>query len=213
MVAIIDYNCGNLRSVENALERLGCQYVLTRDAATIKAADKVILPGVGNAAEAMANLQRTGLVPVIKKLRQPVLGICVGMQIMCRDSEEGGGVECMGIFDAHVRRFPDDPQAKVPHVGWNQIGNLNLGKCRLFNGVGTIRGTCGENQAGGGTDRYVYFVHSYCPTLCQDTIATCVHGKTMFSAALKYENFYATQFHPEKSGATGETILRNFIEL
>lgn len=213
MVAIIDYNCGNLRSVENALERLGCQYVLTRDAATIKAADKVILPGVGNAAEAMANLQRTGLVPVIKKLRQPVLGICVGMQIMCRDSEEGGGVECMGIFDAHVRRFPDDPQAKVPHVGWNQIGNLNLGKCRLFNGVGTIRCACGENQAGGGTDRYVYFVHSYCPTLCQDTIATCVHGKTMFSAALKYENFYATQFHPEKSGATGETILRNFIEL
>lgn len=213
MVAIIDYNCGNLRSVENALERLGCQYVLTRDAATIKAADKVILPGVGNAAEAMANLQRTGLVPVIKKLRQPVLGICVGMQIMCRDSEEGGGVECMGIFDAHVRRFPDDQQAKVPHVGWNQIGNLNLGKCRLFNGVGTIRCACGENQAGGGTDRYVYFVHSYCPTLCQDTIATCVHGKTMFSAALKYENFYATQFHPEKSGATGETILRNFIEL
>lgn len=213
MVAIIDYNCGNLRSVENALERLGCQYVLTRDAATIKAADKVILPGVGNAAEAMANLQRTGLVPIIKKLRQPVLGICVGMQIMCRDSEEGGGVECMGIFDAHVRRFPDDPQAKVPHVGWNQIGNLNLGKCRLFNGVGTIRCTCGENQAGGGTDRYVYFVHSYCPTLCQDTIATCVHGKMMFSAALKYENFYATQFHPEKSGATGETILRNFIEL
>ena len=213
MVAIIDYNCGNLRSVENALERLGCQYVLTRDAATIKAADKVILPGVGNAAEAMANLQKTGLVPVIKKLRQPVLGICVGMQIMCRDSEEGGGVECMGIFDAHVRRFPDDPQAKVPHVGWNQIGNLNLGKCRLFNGVGTIRCACGENQAGGGTDRYVYFVHSYCPTLCQDTIATCVHGKTMFSAALKYENFYATQFHPEKSGATGETILRNFIEL
>ena len=213
MVAIIDYNCGNLRSVENALERLGCQYVLTRDAATIKAADKVILPGVGNAAEAMANLQRTGLVPVIKKLRQPVLGICVGMQIMCRDSEEGGGVECMGIFDAHVRRFPDDPQAKVPHVGWNEIENLNLGKCRLFNGVGTIRCACGENQAGGGTDRYVYFVHSYCPTLCQDTIATCVHGKTMFSAALKYENFYATQFHPEKSGATGETILRNFIEL
>ena len=213
MVAIIDYNCGNLRSVENALERLGCQYVLTRDAATIKAADKVILPGVGNAAEAMANLQRTGLVPVIKKLRQPVLGICVGMQIMCRDSEEGGGVECMGIFDAHVRRFPDDPQAKVPHVGWNQIGNLNLGKCRLFNGVGTIRCACGENQAGGGTDRYVCFVHSYCPTLCQDTIATCVHGKTMFSAALKYENFYATQFHPEKSGAVGEAILRNFIEL
>ena len=213
MVAIIDYNCGNLRSVENALERLGCQYVLTRDAATIKAADKVILPGGGNAAEAMANLQRTGLVPVIKKLRQPVLGICVGMQIMCRDSEEGGGVECMGIFDAHVRRFPDDPQAKVPHVGWNEIENLNLGKCRLFNGVGTIRCACGENQAGGGTDRYVYFVHSYCPTLCQDTIATCVHGKTMFSAALKYENFYATQFHPEKSGATGETILRNFIEL
>ena len=213
MIAIIDYNCGNLRSVENALERLGCQYVLTRDETTIKAADKVILPGVGNAAEAMANLQKTGLVPIIKKLRQPVLGICVGMQIMCRDSEEGGGVECMGIFDAHVRRLPNDSQAKVPHVGWNEIGNLNLGKCQLFNGVGSGKTTCGGNHAGEGTDRYVYFVHSYCPTLCQDTIATCVHGKTMFSAALKYENFYATQFHPEKSGAVGETILRNFISL
>ena len=211
MVAIIDYNCGNLRSVENALERLGCQYVLTRDAATSKAADKVILPGVGNAAEAMANLQTTGLVPVIKKLRQPVLGICVGMQIMCRDSEEGGGVECIGIFDAHVRRLTDDPQTKVPHVGWNEIGNLNLGKCKLFNGIGL--GGADSAASSAGTDRYVYFVHSYCPTLCQDTIATCVHGKTMFSAALKYENFYATQFHPEKSGAVGETILRNFISL
>lgn len=198
MIAIIDYKCGNLRSVENALDRLGCEYKLTADPAEIIAADKVILPGVGNAAEAMANLEATGLIPVIKSLRRPVLGICVGLQIMCRDSEEGN-VKCLGIFDSHVRRFPSDPEAKVPHMGWNRIGNLNLGKCKLFNDVP------------GGS--FVYFVHSYCPTLCQDTIATCTHGRTMFSAALKYENFYGTQFHPEKSGDIGEQIIRNFVNL
>lgn len=198
MIAIIDYGCGNLRSVENALDRLGCEYVLTADPKTIVEADKVILPGVGNAAEAMSNLEKTGLVPVIKSLRRPVLGICVGMQIMCRDSEEGN-VKCMGIFDSHVRRFPEDPEAKVPHMGWNCIGNLTLGKCRLFNDI----------KSGS----FVYFVHSYRADLCQDTIATCVHGKQMFSAALKYENFYGTQFHPEKSGDVGEKLLANFVNL
>lgn len=198
MIAIIDYKCGNLRSVENALDRLGCEYVLTADPAVILKADKVILPGVGNAAEAMSNLEATGLVPVIKSIRRPVLGICVGMQIMCRDSEEGN-VKCLGIFDSHVRRFPQDPDAKVPHMGWNGIGNLTLGKCKLFN----------ELKSGS----FVYFVHSYYPTLCQDTIATCRHGQTLFSAALKYENFYGTQFHPEKSGDAGELILRNFVAL
>ncbi len=231
MIAIIDYNAGNIRSVENALSRLGCEYVLTADPAVIRSADKVILPGVGNAAEAMRSLRERGLVPVLKALRKPVLGICVGLQVLCRDSEEGP-CECIGLFDAHVRRFPsagqtpgqgqgltpagsiprqgssllpagdspcpgiERPIAKVPHMGWNALGNLD-GK--LF-----------RDLKGGA---YVYFVHSYYPTLGPDTIATCRHGDTLFSAALKYENFYGTQFHPEKSGAVGEQILRNFLSL
>ena len=195
MIAIIDYNAGNIRSVENALGRLGCEYVLTADPAVICAADKVILPGVGNAAAAVAELQARGLVPVIRSLRRPVLGICVGLQILCRDSEEGP-CEGLGLFDAHVWRFPEAPDAKVPHMGWNAIGNLDS---KLFAGLH-------------GGD-YVYFVHSYYPTLGPDTIATCRHGDTLFSAALKYENFYGTQFHPEKSGAVGAQILRNFLSL
>ena len=207
MIAIIDYDAGNIRSVENALARLGCDYVLTSDPDRIRAARKVILPGVGNAAEAMRSLSDKGLVPVIRSLRRPVLGICVGLQVLCRDSEEGP-CEGLGIFDAHVRRFPSPAAtalpalecptdaAKVPHMGWNALGNLD-GK--LFAG---LRG--GE---------YVYFVHSYYPTLGPDTIATCRHGDVLFSAALKYENFYGTQFHPEKSGSVGERILRNFISL
>jgi len=195
MIAIVDYNTGNLRSVENALDRLGAEYVLTDDPAVLLKADKVIMPGVGNAADAMANLEAKGLVSVIKSIRRPVLGICVGMQIMCRDSEEGDA-KCIGIFDSHVRRFPSDPEAKVPHMGWNAINNLD-GK--LFK---DMKGGC-----------HVYFVHSYYPELCPDTIATCKHGAKMFSAALKYENFYGTQFHPEKSGDVGEQILKNFIAL
>lgn len=195
MIAIIDYNTGNLRSVENALERLGYEYCVTADPSVIKSADKVILPGVGDASQAMQSLNSTGLVPVIKSLRKPVLGICVGMQIMCRDSEEGNAV-CMGIFDSHVKRFPQNPQAKVPHMGWNELRNL---EGKLFKGM-----------KGGD---YVYFVHSYYPTTGCDTTSTCRHGEIMFSASLKYENFYGTQFHPEKSGDTGELILKNFLEL
>ena len=195
MIAIIDYNAGNICSVENALGRLGCEYVLTADPAVIRAADKVILPGVGNAAAAVAELRDRGLVPVIRSLRRPVLGICVGLQVLCRDSEEGD-CEGLGLFDAHVRRFPEAPDAKVPHMGWNALGNLDS---KLFAGLH-------------GGD-YVYFVHSYYPTLGPDTIATCRHGDTLFSAALKYENFYGTQFHPEKSGAVGAQILRNFLSL
>jgi glutamine amidotransferase len=228
MIAIIDYQAGNIRSVENALARLGCSYCLTADPEVIRSADRVILPGVGNAAEAMRSLTERGLVPVIRSLRRPVLGICVGMQVLCRDSEEGP-CEGMGLFDAHVRRFPSErvarqavsdsgsrkepwrgmlpesdtacpaverPIAKVPHMGWNALGNLD-GK--LFR---DLKGGC-----------HVYFVHSYYPTLGPDTIATCRHGDTLFSAALKYENFYGTQFHPEKSGAVGEQILRNFLSL
>lgn len=194
MIAIIDYKMGNLRSVENALKRLGADFQVTADANVIRQADRVLLPGVGNCAEAMNNLRASGLIPVIKDLRRPVLGICVGMQVMCRDSEEGNA-SCMGIFDAHVRHFEPTPEAKVPHVGWNRIGNLEKA---LFKGI----------KSGS----FVYYVHSFYANLCPDTIATTRHG-LLFSAALKYENFYGTQFHPEKSGDVGEQILKNFLEL
>lgn len=194
MIAIIDYKMGNLRSVENALRRLGAEFVVTADDEVIKRADRVLLPGVGNAAEAMENLRKADLVDVIRSLRRPVLGICVGMQVMCRHSEEGDA-KCLGIFDAHVKRFVPTAEEKVPHMGWNSIGNL---ESKLFK---DIKG--GE---------MVYYVHSYYPELCPDTIATTRHG-VMFSAALKYENFYGTQFHPEKSGDVGERIIANFLKL
>ncbi len=194
MIAIIDYKMGNLRSVENALHRLGAEFEVTADAEKIVRADRVLLPGVGNAAEAMHNLRQAGLPEVIKSLRRPVLGICVGMQVMCRHSDEGDA-ECMGIFDARVKRFTPTPTEKVPHVGWNQIGNLEK---KLFTDI----------KSGS----FVYFVHSYYAELCPDTIATTRHG-LLFSSALKYENFYGTQFHPEKSGDTGEQIIKNFLQL
>ena len=194
MIAIVDYKMGNLRSVENVLRRLGAEFCVTSDADVIRSADKVLLPGVGNAAEAMENLRAAGLVDVIRSLRRPVLGICVGMQVMCRHSEEGD-VDCLNIFDARVTRFTPSADLKVPHMGWNTIGNLET---KLFKGLD------------GGS--YVYFVHSYYPELCPDTIATSTHG-LMFSAALKYENFYGTQFHPEKSGDIGERLIENFLKL
>lgn len=194
MVAVIDYNMGNICSLGNALGRLGAEWVLTSDHADIIRASHVILPGVGNASEAMANLKRLGLPEVIWKIRRPVLGICVGMQVMCRHSEEGNA-ECMGIFDAKVKRFSEMPGIKVPHMGWSRISNL---ESNLFKGV--------EKNP------YVYFVHSYYAPLCPDTIATSRHPE-MFSAALKYENFYGVQFHPEKSGEVGERIIANFLSL
>ena len=194
MIAIIDYKMGNLRSVENALKRLGAEFTVTSDADVIRSADRVLMPGVGNAAEAMENLRNAELVNVIRSLRRPVLGICVGMQVMCRHSEEGD-VDCLNLFDARVKRFSPSADLKVPHMGWNTIGNL---ESKLFKGID------------GG--EYVYFVHSYYPELCPDTIATSRHG-VMFSAALKYENFYGTQFHPEKSDDVGERIIENFLRL
>ena len=194
MIAILDYKMGNLRSVENALKRLGAEFTVTDDADVIRSADKVLMPGVGNAAKAMENLRSASLVDVVRSLRRPVLGICVGMQVMCRHSEEGD-VDCLNLFDARVKRFEPSADLKVPHMGWNRIGNL---ESKLFKGID------------GG--EYVYFVHSYYPELCSDTIATSRHG-VMFSAALKYENFYGTQFHPEKSGDVGERIIENFLRL
>ena len=194
-VAVVKYNAGNIRSVDYALKRLGVEAVITADKEELQSADKVIFPGVGEAETTMNHLKATGLDELIKNLRQPVLGICLGMQLMCRYSEEGG-VDCLNIFDVDVKRFvPQRHEDKVPHMGWNRIGNL---ESKLFKGM----------QGG----EYVYFVHSYYPELCPDTIATAVHG-VMFSAALKYENFYGTQFHPEKSGDAGEKIIENFLKL
>lgn len=194
MIAVIDYNMGNIRSLGNALQRLGADWKLTADHEEIRKADRVILPGVGNAAEAMENLKRLQLPDLIWRLRRPVLGICVGMQVMCRHSEEGDA-DCMGIFDAKVRRFQEAPDVKVPHMGWSRIANLDS---KLFKDI--PRGS------------YVYFVHSFYAPLCPDTIATARHPE-MFSAALKYENFYGCQFHPEKSGEVGEKIIENFLKL
>ena len=196
MIAIIDYDMGNLRSLENALARLGAQFCVTADPAVIRAARRVILPGVGHAGIAMDNLQQRGLVDVIRALRQPVLGICVGLQVLCRDSEEAPGKPCLGVFDAHVRKFSPASGCKVPHMGWNDLGNM---EGKLFQGVAT--------------GSYTYFVHSYYAGLGPDTVATCRYGDVLFSAALRYENFYGTQFHPEKSGSVGERILQDFLSL
>ncbi|MDE6756048.1 MAG: imidazole glycerol phosphate synthase subunit HisH [Muribaculaceae bacterium] len=197
MIAIIDYKTGNLRSVENALNRLGAEWALTADAETIRRADRVLLPGVGHAGEAIGRLREAGLDEVIKRLRRPVLGICVGMQVMCRHTDEGDA-DGIGLFDTRVRRFQPQPGDKVPHMGWNSISNL---EGKLFKGI----------EPGS----YVYYVHSFRADLCPDTIATTRYGAggMMFSAALKYENFYGTQFHPEKSGDVGEKILKNFLSL
>ena len=196
MIAIIDYDTGNLRSVCNALDRIGAEYVLTNDPAVIAEADRVLLPGVGEASSAMQKLQERGLCEVIKALKVPVLGICIGMQLMCRHSEEGN-VDCLGIFDAQVQKFEADPSqgVKVPHMGWNSITDLRTG---LFEGLSE-----GE---------FVYFVHSFAADVCEDTIAVSENGRR-FSAALRKGNFYGAQFHPEKSGDVGERILKNFMNL
>lgn len=196
MIAIIDYDTGNLRSVCNALDRIGAEYCLTDDPQVIAVADRVLLPGVGEASTAMAKLQERGLCEVIRSLKVPVLGICIGMQLMCRHSEEGD-VDCMGIFDADVRRFEPCQEAgvKVPHMGWNVLSALRTG---LFDGLDD------------GT--YVYFVHSFAADVCNESIAVSANGR-LFSAALNRDNFYGVQFHPEKSGDVGEMILRNFMNL
>ena len=209
MIAIVNYDTGNIRSVTNALARVGCtEWVYTDDKALLALADKVILPGVGEASTAMAKLAERGLDTFIPTLTQPVLGICVGTQLMCQSSEEGDA-QCMGIFRTKVRRFqsinqPDGelsavncqlPIEKIPHMGWNQITDL---RTPLFKDI---------------TDgAYIYYVHSYYPELCADTIATS-HYINGFSGALSRDNFYGTQFHPEKSGAIGAQIIKNFLEL
>lgn len=195
MIAIVKYNAGNIRSVDYALKRLGVEALITADKQELMAADKVIFPGVGEAETTMNHLRETGLDEVIKNLCQPVFGICVGMQLMCRHSEEGN-VGCMGIFDVDVKRFvPETQSDKVPHIGWNTLLNT---KTNLFKGFSR--------------EEFVYFVHSYYVPVNEYTIAD-TNYILPFSAALHKDNFYATQFHPEKSGVVGERILRNFLEL
>ena len=194
-VAIINYNAGNVYSVIHALERLGIRPVLTDDTETICKADKVLFPGQGEASNAMQYLRQHGLDRVILDLRQPMLGICIGQQLMCSHSEEGD-TECLGIFDVPVLRFqPRQHEDKVPHMGWNTIEQPQT---PLFRGFAN-----GE---------FVYFVHSFYVPVCPWTIATTNYIEP-FSAALHRDNYYATQFHPEKSGSVGERILANFLEI
>ena len=191
-ISIIKYNAGNITSVALALNRLGIQPEITDTPEIIQKSDKVIFPGVGEASTTMNYLKETGLNTLIPKLQQPVLGICLGMQLMCVFSTEGE-TPCLGIFDEKIQKFP--PKEKVPHVGWNSISNL---KGPLFKGIP-------ENS-------FVYFVHSYFANNNKYNMATCNYIES-FSAAMQKGNFYATQFHPERSGRTGELILKNFIKL
>ncbi|SOC80083.1 glutamine amidotransferase [Salinimicrobium sediminis] len=191
-IIIIDYGAGNIQSIKFALERLGYDGVLSHDAEEIRSADKVIFPGVGEASSAMKKLNSTGLDKLIPQLTQPVLGICLGMQLMCNHSEEGDTAG-LGIFDVDVIHF--EKTLKVPHIGWNRIKDL---KTDLFQGIV-------ENE-------FVYLVHSFYAPLCADTIAKCDYGVN-YSSALKKDNFYGVQFHPEKSSSAGEKILENFLKL
>lgn len=192
--AIIKYNAGNVQSVMYALDRLGASYVYTDNEAEIRSADRVIFPGVGEAGTAMAYLKKHGLDKIIPSLTQPVLGTCIGMQLMCAHSEESD-TTCMGIFDVAVKRFPQETGMKVPHTGWNNIYNLSTA---ITDGLPK--------------DPYMYFVHSYAAPVGPYTIAECnyIHP---FSAMLNRDNFYAAQFHCEISGDAGERILKNFLKI
>ncbi|MGM8362667.1 imidazole glycerol phosphate synthase subunit HisH [Flavobacterium sp. ARAG 55.4] len=191
-IVIINYGAGNIQSIIFAIERLGFHAVLSNDPAEIKAADKVIFPGVGEASYAMKMLKESGLDALIPTLTQPVLGICLGMQLMCKHTQEGN-TDGLGIFDVDVVKF--SPKVKVPQMGWNTIYNLKSG---LFKDVA-------ENE-------YMYLVHSFYAPLCAETIATTDY-EMAYSSALENKNFFGTQFHPEKSGDVGEKILGNFLEL
>lgn len=191
-IVIINYGAGNIQSIKFAIQRLGYEAILSNDPEEIKAADKIIFPGVGEASSAMHKLRDSGLDRLIPKLEQPVLGICLGMQLMCNYTEEGN-TKGLGIFDVNVVRF--DNQVKVPQIGWNQIESL---ASPLFDGIL-------ENE-------HIYLVHSYYAPVTKDTVAKTYYGIT-YSTALQKGNFYGTQFHPEKSSVVGEKILKNFLEL
>lgn len=193
-VAVLQYNAGNVQSVLYALNRLGIEGILTDSAEILESADKVIFPGVGEAGSAMKYLRQKGLDQVIKKLKNPVLGICLGLQLLCKHSQESN-TDCLGIFDLNVKLFPQTPDHKVPHVGWNTIYGF---KDKIFEEIS-------EKD-------YVYYVHSYYAELGKETIAKTDYTLP-FSAALQKDNFWAMQFHPEKSGKVGEKLLRAFLDI
>lgn len=192
MIAIVKYNAGNIMSVRNAVARLGYESIITDDQKELAKADKVIFPGVGEAGSAMAYLNERKLDKMIISLKQPILGICLGLQLLCRFTGESE-TKCHGIFPAEVKRFP--PVDKIPHMGWNNFMTM---KGDLFKDISL--------------DDDVYYVHSYYAEISSYTIATCWYI-VQFSAAMQRDNFYATQFHPEKSAGVGEKILKNFLEL
>ncbi len=194
MTAIVDYGAGNTKSVTNLLDRLGQQYVLTADENQIREADRLILPGVGHAASAMDSLVKSGLIPTLKSYQKPFLGICLGMQLMYDFSEEGD-VNCLGIIPGMVKEFESDGAHKVPHMGWNTIQADPENP--LFEDI--------PNHS------YFYFVHSYFAAMSKETIASCDYIFP-FSAAVQYRNYYAVQFHPEKSGEIGQKMMENFCE-
>lgn len=203
-VAIVKYNAGNIYSVINAMRRLGVDPILSDDPAVLTSADKVIFPGQGEASNAMRYLREHGLDKVITDLRQPLLGICIGQQLLCRHSEEGN-TDCLGIFDVDVLKFqPTAHNQKVPHMGWNQLtpATTQQGKSSFENGI--FKGFEGGE--------YAYFVHSYYVPLCPWAAAVTNYIQP-YASALHRDNFYATQFHPEKSGSVGERILKNFLEI
>ncbi|MEP3836952.1 MAG: imidazole glycerol phosphate synthase subunit HisH [Algibacter sp.] len=191
-LVIINYGAGNIKSIQFAFKRLGVDAVLSDNPDEIRAADKVIFPGVGEASSAMVMLRESGLDKVIPTLKQPVLGICLGMQLLCKYSEEGN-TEGIGVFQTNVKRFSNE--VKVPQMGWNVIKDL---KSDLFKGIK-------ENE-------YMYLVHSYYAEHCNETIAKTDYGLN-YASALQHENFYGVQFHPEKSSLAGEQILKNFLDL
>ena len=201
-VAIVKYNAGNIYSVVNALRRMGIEPLLTDDAEQLQKADRVLFPGQGEARGAMEYLKARRLDEVIRDLKQPVFGICVGQQLLCKHSEEGD-VDCIGIFDAEVKRFqPVKHEDKVPCMGWNSLDV----RCKMDDG------RCDELMEGLGENPYVYFVHSFYVPVCEDTIAIADYILP-YSASMHKNNFYTCQFHPEKSGKVGERILKNFLEL
>ena len=203
-VAIVKYNAGNIYSVVNALRRMGIDPLLTDDAELLQKADRVLFPGQGHAAEAMEYLKARRLDEVIRDMKQPVFGICVGQQLLCKHSEEGN-VDCIGIFNAEVKRFqPERHEDKVPCMGWNDL-KIKDERLKMKDGVSPLMEGLGEHP-------YVYFVHSYYVPVCEDTIAVADYILP-YSASMHKDNFYTCQFHPEKSGKVGERILKNFLEL